>query len=186
MSEGSRLALYNQVVWAYNQLGPLSLRPVPTLHQALDSPHCSWVGYFLLALLPGLNFLVFLVLLVHLVSFCGEIRAVWRNQRAVPNPFEHMFADADLVRPFLTRTQLQNRLPSGHCTVSSESIVQRSSEAAERTYYRPELRGVYERMLLSGLCSCLFACVLVLVSLLSVGVDLCWVADEEGWQCLGN
>lgn len=180
------MVLYNQVVWAYNQLGPLSLRPVPTFHQALDSPHCSWVGFFLLALLPGLNFLLLLTLMVHLVSFCREIRAVFQNQRAVPNPFEHMLADPDLIRPFLTRTQLPNRLHSGHCTVSSESVVQRSSEPAERTYYRPELRGVYERMLLSGLCSCLFACVLVLVALLSVGMDLCWLADVEGWECHGN
>jgi len=41
-------------------------------------------------------------------------------------------------------------------------------------------------MLLSGLCSCLFACVLVLVALLSVGMDLCWLADVEGWDCHGN
>ena len=179
--------LYNQVVWAYNQLGPLSLRPVPTTHQIIDSPRSSWLCYFLLALIPGLNFLLLLLLIVLLVSLCREMRVVWANRRAVPNPFEHMLADSDLVRPFVSRTQLPaNRIQSGLCTVSSESIVQRGSEPAERTYYRPDMREVYERMILSSCCSCIFACVLVLASLLSVCVGICWVADEEGWECNGN
>lgn len=183
MSEGSRLVLYNQVVWAYNQLGPLSLRPVPTTHHILASPRSSWLCYFLLTLIPGLNFLLLLFLLVLLLSICREMRVVWANRSAVPNPFEHMLADSDQVRPFVSRTHPANRIHSGLCTVSSESIAQRSSEC---TYYRPDMREVYERMVLSGCCSCVFASVLVMASLLSVCVGICWVADEEGWECNGN
>ena len=181
MNDSSRLVLYNQVVAAYNQLGPLVLTPVPTSPCALDTPRCVWLGYFLLALLPGLNLLLAVFLCLHLVQLWKEIRITRENRRTVPDPFEHMQANSDLSLPFLSRVQLpSNRMHSGNCTVASDSLVHRSSEPAERMYYRPDMRAVYDRMLLSACCSCVFAWVLVLVSVVSLILDLCWVADQEG------